>query len=90
MRADHMEKIVAAAVRYEGMVFSLIPPARHGECLCLLRACRPDSTGGEDQGFVTSHHRYVDRIEARAIATAAGQLTARDSRLPELFSEDVW
>jgi hypothetical protein len=88
------EKIVAAAVRYEGMTFSLLPPARHGECILLMLACLQDidrnTTGAEEQGFVTSEHRFVDRIEARRIAVAAGQLTWRDTGLPELFSEDVW
>lgn len=88
------ERIVAAAVRYEGMTFSLLPPARHGECILLMLACRQDidrnSTGPEEQGFVTSHNRFVDRIEARKIAVAADQLIWRDAGLPELFSEDVW
>lgn len=88
------ETITAAAVRYEGMTFSLLPPARHGECILLMLACRTDindnSTRTEEQGFVTSKHRFVDRLEARKIATAANQLTERDSKLPQLFSEDVW
>lgn len=88
------ERITAAAVRYHGMTFSLLPPARHGECILLMLACRQDvdrnETGPEEQGFVTSRNRFVDRVEARAIAVAAGQLTWRDAKLPELFSEDVW
>lgn len=84
------ERIVAAAVRYEGMTFSLLPPARHGECLLLCHACRPDSFGKEEQGFVTSHNRFVGRIEARKIAVAADQLIERAGKLPELYSEDVW
>ena len=83
------ERIVAAAVRFEGMTFSLLPPARHGECLCLLRACRPDSFA-EEQGFVTSSNRFVGRTEARKIAEAADQLMARAGKFPELYSEDVW
>lgn len=88
------ERIIAAAVRYEGMTFSLLPPARHGECILLMLSCRQDidrnSTGPEEQGFVTSHNRFVDRVEARKIAVAADQLIWRDAGLPELFSEDVW
>lgn len=89
-----MEKIVAAAVRYEGMTFSMPPPARHGECILLMLACRQDidrnTTGAEEQGFVTSGNRFVDRIEAKEIATKADQLIFRAMDLPELFSEDVW
>lgn len=84
------ETITAAAVRYEGMTFALPPPARHGECLCLANTCRPDSFGKQEQGFVTSRHRFVDRLEAKRIAIEAGQLIARAGKLPELFSEDVW
>lgn len=88
------ERIVAAAVRYEGMVFSLLPPARHGECILLMLACRADidrnSTGPEEQGFVTSRNRFVDRLEAKQIAAAADQLIWRAGDMSELFSEDVW
>lgn len=88
------ETITAAAVRYEGMTFALLPPARHGECILLMLACRQDidrnTTGPEEQGFVTSRHRFVDRLEAKKIAIAADQLTWRAMNLPELFSEDVW
>lgn len=76
--------------REVGMRFSLLPPARHGECLLLMLACRPDITGQEEQGFVTSHNRFVDRVEARRIAVAADQLIWRDAGLEQLFSEDVW
>ena len=61
------ERIVAAAVRYEGMTFSLPAPARHGECILLMLACRQDinrdTTGPEEQGFVTSANRFVDRLD---------------------------
>lgn len=40
-----------------------------------------------DQGFFTSHGRYVDREEAAAIAVAAGQV---DPQVKILFSEDLW
>lgn len=83
------ERIIAAAVRYQGATFSLLPPARHGECLWLLRAARPDSHD-EEQGFVTDRNRFVGRQEARKIAEAAGQLIERAGNLPELYSEDVW
>lgn len=84
------ERIVAAAVQFEGWTFSLLPPARHGECLTLLHACRPDSFGKEIQGFVTSRNRFVTRIEGKNIARSAGQLIERASSLEELFSEDMW
>jgi len=88
------ERVVAAAVRHEGMTFSMLPPARHGECILLMLACRSDidrnTTGAEEQGFVTSANRFVDRVEAKRIAAEADQLIFRAMNLPELFSEDVW
>jgi site-specific DNA-cytosine methylase len=66
---------------FETIAFVEINPKR--------RADR-NSTGPEEQGFVTSLNRFVDRVEAKKIATAADQLTWRAMDLPELFSEDVW
>ena len=54
-----------------------------------------------DQGFKTSTGRFVDRIEAKLIAVAAGQYRNSESshaknctglgyQGDELFSEDVW
>lgn len=46
-----------------------------------------------EQGFVTSAGRFVDRLTARDIALAAGQITEATRPvpgLPELFSEDLW
>lgn len=87
------EKIASAAV-YHGVVISLPPPARHHT---ILQAMNLESgiTGAimpECQGFLTSYGRYVGRVEAYYIASAAGQI--RSSRgpdaAPRLFSEDLW
>jgi hypothetical protein len=84
------ESIVRAAVRdCDGEVFHLAPPARHHTIIHKFRV-RP---GREDQGFLTSQGRYVDRLEAMAIAKSAGQLKRPETggyQGPELFSEDLW
>lgn len=85
------ERIVAAAVRFECQTFSLLPPARHGEVLRLMFTVFGDEyIGKEEQGFVTSHHRFVDRDTGKHIARQAGQLLPSASKISHLFSEDIW
>lgn len=98
----NMERIIAAAVQCEGFVYSLPPPARHGTILQhwpdrLSPDARRRSPLGATpivvargvQGFITDADRFVDRIEAAAIAIAAGQVSALRSP-PNLYSEDLW
>lgn len=40
-----------------------------------------------DQGFITSHGRYVERPEAARIAFSSDQI---EKCTPALFSEDLW
>lgn len=93
---DSNEYIERAAVRHaDGEVFSLPRPARHCNVIVFMRdSGKPYNVPGleerHEQGFVTNTGRFVDRIEARAIAEAAGQLLERESGLEELYSEDVW
>ncbi len=83
------------------MVYAMSPPARHHTILWWCAGLGPDTKphGGpviyedfprHEQGFITNQGMFVDRYEARRIATAAGQLQERASNLPQLFSEDVW
>lgn len=51
------------------------------------------SSKADDQGFITSLGRYVDRREAATIAKDAGQLDPEDKQRPNvtvLISEDIW
>ncbi len=91
------ERIVGAAVRIlaDNCTYSLPPPARHGECIRLANSIyQPDNpyfmVRPDEQGFITSRHRYVDRKEAKRIAVAACQLIERAGDLDDLYSEDVW
>lgn len=62
---------------------------RHHNCFAL----RPKGfEGKETQGFLTSRDRFVDRKEAKRIATAAGQLISREEGLSftSLYSEDLY
>lgn len=87
-----MKRIIAAAVRFNGVTLSLPPPARHFHIVNTL--C--DTLGGntrysqpDDQGFLTDAAEFVGREEAKLIAEAAGQMR-KPSPHRELFSEDLW
>lgn len=84
------ELIVAAAV-YHGCVISLPKPARHHTILHSLSLMGIDAMliHGDNQGFITSEGRYVNRVEAFGIAYKAEQIP-RGSKGPQLFSEDLW
>lgn len=43
----------------------------------------------EDQGFYTSHGRFVDRLEACKIAKESGQIEVDDEKTV-LYSEDLY
>lgn len=75
---------------------------RHGDCYTTLNAWKRllpkeevermerklfDQMHGRVQGFMTSSGRFVDRVEARAIAFAAGQV---DKATGDLHSEDLY
>ena len=82
------ERIIAAAVHWRDSTYAIMPPARHHHVLFALHAQFPDDIiGPDEQGFVTSTGRFVERPEAKAIAVAAGQTTTTHSHL---FSEDLW
>lgn len=86
---EHPERIVAAAMIYNGVVCSLAAPARHNDIIHAIA----ESVGEEhwpingDSGFLTSHGRFVGRNVGMEIARAAGQT---ESTSDTLFSEDIW
>jgi len=66
------------------------PHYRHGQCIytkCAITNLRDCESGENEQGFLTSKNRFVDRKEGGEIAFAAGQT----EKLREmLFSEDLY
>lgn len=92
--------ILAAAIRLKGKVWSLPRPARHfnvmqeiwkaqGGPVITGDQLQCDVTGYEDQGFLTSEEKFVDREEAAKIAIAAKQIE-KLKWPPRLYSEDLW
>lgn len=81
------EKILCAAIKYSGGV--ILGP-NHANCLFMLAEIRGThaSRADDEQGFVTTTNRFVDRKEAYDIAEREGQLTGKNpSRQRILYSE---
>lgn len=94
------ELIVAAAIkRKDGLVCFVEKPGRHHNVIHKMAAAGFAIPIKGEQGFVTSHGRFVGREEARKIASEALQIIAScpgpdgvpfTREHPQLFSEDVW
>lgn len=86
------ERIVAAAMHWNGITFSLPPPARHHSvAIAMSNAGLPRASHDlSTQGFLTSRGRWVDREEGAKIARAAGQIKVKTGPEYMLFSEDLW
>jgi hypothetical protein len=83
--------IVAAAIKYDGQVSSLPPPARHHHLILhIAKTTGVDYVGQNEQGFIDSEGQFVDRRSALAIAQQAGQIKAGTPVLSELYSENLW
>lgn len=98
-------KIVAAAIKYYGVVLSVPRPQRHGDILNWLAASglqHSGETADRVHGFLLSDGTFVDRYEGFNVAVAAGQYRTDLAKGREygsgphtkqkgiLFSEDVW
>jgi hypothetical protein len=87
------ERIACVAIRMiDGKLFWLERPKRHHDVIRKL------ATDGHEvseiatatQGFITDHGRFVDRTEAKRIATESAQIIPRRGQHMMLFSEDLW
>lgn len=86
---DSEEKIIMAAVKHpDGSIFSVERPGRHAHVIyCMSRL---DKNITQLQGFVTSHGRFVNRVDGLKVAQAANQLLTKTHPKSQLFSEDLW
>jgi hypothetical protein len=78
-----------ALLREDGAMWALPAPCRHFH-LFALAALQGTESEPCTQGFVTSAGVFVDRVEALAIAKAAGQRVNKNGSPKELYSEDLW
>lgn len=84
------ERIVAAAIEYDGVPYALPRPARHNNIIKAVSEFVNERNWPVDQrqGFMTSKGRFVDRSEGMRIALQAKQL--RLAPRAWLASEDLW
>lgn len=80
-----MLTITHVAMKSRDKVVALPKPWRHNS-LFLLMKTDPDD---EKQGFLTSEGKFVDRVEAKEIAIASGQVKP-EGLLRVVYSEDLW
>lgn len=80
--------IVEAAIKQDGKVWTLPPPARHHDLIKLIIEETGEMVTGE-QGFVDDHGNFLNQVQAGQEAIGSGQLE-KLPRPPRLFSEDLW
>jgi hypothetical protein len=84
-------RIVAAAILADGVIYSLPPPARHGTVMYHYDIGLVENS---IQGFIDTNGVFLSREDALVVANAANQIIEKtgysDLALSQLFSEDVW
>ncbi len=81
-------RVVAAALRKDGVIYSLPPPARHDTVILMMFDAHGVKAMDADQGFVLDDGTFLDRAEAEKVAIEAGQIKRKATG--GLFSEDLW
>jgi hypothetical protein len=95
---EKSEYILCSALMYRGMI---IAGHRHSDCYAVITNLYKMFTADtipitglperKDQGFLTSHNRYVSRVEAWEIAKANDQIAfGKDSSDDFLISENLY
>ena len=81
--------IVAAAIKYKGVVYAPPAPTRHHDIHHRWPMPEHDK---QIQGFIDSEHGFVDRREAAVIANRERQRPDTKHHQPPdvLLSEDAW
>lgn len=87
------ELVDVAAIRYDGITYTVPRPYRHHNVIWLMRGLGgfgPEAVSPKHQGFLTTKGRFVDREEALKIAIAGDQVIVKYESQTELYSEDMW
>lgn len=91
----NVEKIKSAAIKYRkngDTEFKYATGMSHSQCInyfsCIELRSNMRDMDAEVQGFMTSEDRFVDRVEALAIAKKAGQVSKYYTR-DYLISEAI-
>lgn len=85
-------KVVAVAVKYQDLIATLPPPARHSDVVHAMTRFKGAVTPTVEvtQGFLLSDGTFANRKQARVCAELNNQLLPRACSLSELYSEDLW
>ena len=93
-------KIVAAAIKKDGVIWTLPRPARHHNIIFAMNdvgksKARENKTSflieaHGKQGFIDGEGNFLNREDAAKRAILCGQLTKPLIAPPNLFSEDLW
>lgn len=84
-------RVIAAAINYDGLIFSVPAPGRHHNVIhAMVDAGVKRNVRGEDQGFLLSDGRWCSRRAAEHIAREAGQIKNEKLLGSILTSEDLW
>ena len=92
-KLHYAESILSAAIFVGGVIHSIPQPGRHHHIIdkMVVNGMKPWQWSSNDQGFLTSTGRFVNRFEAMNIAKNSGQLLGKSPTVEnELFSEDLW
>lgn len=82
-------RIVAVAIKANGLIMTRPAPARHHDILKRMPEGMARASVPSDQGFITDGGKFLGRADALVIARQAGQLL-KETHHRELFSEDLW
>ncbi len=83
-----MEVCICAAVRdADGLI---VRGQRHHNCLQAIYECKEIPAKPIEQGFITSHNRFVDRKLALRIQLEAGIPSKGGAYHNQLYSEDLY
>jgi hypothetical protein len=83
-------RILAAAVLQDGVIYSAPAPGRHHHVMMQMLGQGVYVDHTHIQGFVTDTGVFLNRKDALAVASGAGQLIRKTAPDYELFSEDLW
>jgi hypothetical protein len=86
------ETVTGVALLFkDGSMIALPRPYRHHHLFATMSLLRINpGQRGEEQGFTTSHGRFVGREDGLRIVKEAGQTFEKHGNAEQLYSEDLW
>lgn len=82
--------IVAAAIKFRCVLYSLPRPARHWHIIHAIATLHERTGCSGYQGFINEHGVFLNRKEALEEAIACSQVGVLVCPAIGLFSEDLW